>query len=420
MYILLHNNFVAQQNEYTTGVFYMAELIVGPPATGEGFYDREELVRQIWERLKGGSILFVAPRRFGKTSVMLHLRDKPESGYLPIFLDVEWLESPTQFVVEVTAEMARKLPKFRRALRGIAGLPEHVLNFVSDVVDDFGIAEFKISLRKRIDKEWRELGKVLLKLSEQIDGKVLLMLDELPLMAKRMLKGNEKDSVEPFLHWLRALRVGPDTTENIRFIIGGSIGIEHVLVQAGAVASMNDIEKIRVEPFPPGIAKKFVGELFESQKEHVDKTVIGQVLQEVEVYVPFFLQLLVSETCKLARDKKVDVSPSLVSEAYRDRLISVESRTYFESFHSRLKDYYEINEERAAKAMLRQLALRGELTVQELRSVYLQTTDAPSDEGFSHLLSDLENDFYLQRQDDVYKFHTKVLRDWWVRFYGFE
>jgi len=274
---------------------------------------------------------------------------------------------------------------------------------------------------------WRERGRVLLKLAEKIDGKVLLMLDELPLMAKRMLKGKEKDSVEPFLHWLRALRVGPDATENIRFIIGGSIGIEHVLTQAGADASMNDMEKIRVAPFPPGVAENFVGELFESQNQHVGEEVIGQVLREVEVFVPFFLQLLVSETCKLARDKKEDVSPSLVSEAYRDRLISVESRTisvesrtYFEHFYSRLRDYYEVAEERAAKAMLRQLALKGELTGQELRNIYLQAASIPSDEGFSHLLSDLENDFYFQWQDNVYRFHTKVLRDWWVRFYGFE
>lgn len=398
----------------------MAELIVGPPATGRRFYDREELVKLIWERLKVGSILLVAPRRFGKTSVMLHLRDNPEPGYLPIFLDVEWLGSPTQFVVEVTVEIARRLPKFRNALRGIAGLPERVLNFLKDTISDFGMAEFKIGLRERIGKEWRERGEVLLKLAKEIDGKVLLMLDELPLMIKRMLRGEERDSVEPFLYWLRSFRAGPDAVENMRFIIGGSIGIEYVLTQAGADASMNDLENIKVDPFPPDTAEKLLGELFESQAQCADEAVIRQVLREVEVSVPFFLQLLVSETCKLARDKKVDVNPSLVSEAYRDRVISVESRTYFEHFYSRLREYYEIDEERAAKAMLRELALRGELTVQELRRVYLQAVSEPSDENFSHLLSDLENDFYLQRQDDVYRFHTKVLRDWWIRFYGFE
>lgn len=398
----------------------MAELIVGPPATGERFYNREELVKLIWERLEVGSLLFVAPRRFGKTSVMLNLRDNPESGYLPIFLDLEWLESPTQFVVEVIAEMVRNLPGFWRALRGVGGFPERILNFLKDTLSDFEIAEFKIGLRKKVGKDWRDLGKVLIKLAEKIDGKVLLMLDELPLMTKRMLNGAEKDSVEPFLYWLRSFRVGPDAMESMRFIIGGSIGISHVLTQARAESSMNDLESIKVDPFPPNVAKRLVRELFESQKRHVDEAAIEQVLCEVELLVPYFLQMLVSETCKLAIDKKINVSSSLVSAAYHDRLISVESRTYFEHFYSRLKDYYEISEERAAKAMLKELALKGKLSIQQLRNIYLQAIGEQPDKRFSSLLSELENDFYLRRQDDSYIFHTKVLRDWWVRFYGFE
>lgn len=398
----------------------MAELIVGPPATGERFYNREDLVKLIWERLAVGSILFVAPRRFGKTSVMLHLRDNPKDGYKPVFLDVEWMESPTQFVVEVIAEMVRSLPGFRRALRGIAGFPKQLLNFIKGTINDVEISGFKVGLKENIEKDWHEHGKALFKLADRTDSKVLLMLDEFPLMIKRMLKGREKNSVESFLHWLRSIRVGPDAMGNVRFIVGGSIGIGHVLAQAGVPAAMNDLENIKIEPFPADVAEKLVHELFESQSKRVETAVIQRVLQEVEIFVPFFLQLLVSETCKLARDKKVDINPSLVSEAYRDRVISVESRTYFEHFYSRLRDYYDPDDERAAKAMLRKLALKGELTIQELRSIYLQAASRPDDENFSHLLGDLENDFYLRPHDNAYIFHTKVLRDWWVRFYGFE
>ncbi len=92
----------------------MPEIITGPPVTGEDFYDRRELIQEIWRQLKNGSILFVAPRRFGKTSAMLHLRDNPPPDYHLIFLDAEWFESPTQFIVEMIAEMARSLPGFRK------------------------------------------------------------------------------------------------------------------------------------------------------------------------------------------------------------------------------------------------------------------------------------------------------------------
>jgi hypothetical protein len=398
----------------------MADLIVGPPATGERFYDREELIKSIWDRLEVGSILFVAPRRFGKTSVMLHLRDNPKPGYIPIYLDVEWLESPTQFVVELTGEMARNLPGYRKAFRGVAGLPGSLLDLVRDVIDDFGIAEFKIKLRQKIGKEWRDLGKELIKLAKSIDGKVLLMLDELPLMLKRMLRGEDSDSVELLLYWLRSFREGPDAVGNMRFIIGGSIGVQHILTQAGATASMNDLENIKVEPFPEDVARNLVSGLFREQGQRAGEPVIEQVLQEVEVFVPFFLQMLVRATCDLARDRRKEVSPSLVSEAYRERLISVESRNYFEHFYSRLRDYYDVDDEQAAKVMLRGLALKGRLSIQELHNIYMQAHSKPSDEGFGHLLGDLENDFYLRRQDSFYIFHTKILRDWWVRFYGFE
>lgn len=394
----------------------MADLIVGPPATGERFYDREELVRSIWERLDAGSILFVAPRRFGKTSAMLHLRDNPEPGYIPIYLDVEWLGSPTQFVVELTAEMVRQLPIFRKAFKRV----KHLSGLLRGAVDELGVAKFKIKLRERIDKEWQDNGRALIELAGKIDGKVLLMLDELPLMTKRMLRGKDKDSVEPFLYWLRSFREGPDAMENMRFIIGGSIGVQHILTQAGATASMNDLQNVKIEPFLEDVARKMVNGLFRGQGQRAAEPVIEQVLQEVEVFVPFFLQMLVRATCDLARDRREEISPSLVSEAYRERLISVESRTYFEHFYSRLRDYYDVDDEQAAKAMLRGLALKGELSIQELRNIYMQTHSEPSDEGFSHLLGDLENDFYLRRQDSFYIFHTKILRDWWVRFYGFE
>jgi AAA+ ATPase superfamily predicted ATPase len=45
-------------------------LPVGNPAIGEDFIDREKEIAQILEALKKDSVLLIAPRRFGKTSIM--------------------------------------------------------------------------------------------------------------------------------------------------------------------------------------------------------------------------------------------------------------------------------------------------------------------------------------------------------------
>lgn len=55
----------------------MASITIGPPATGEDFFDRETLLEDIQGAVSKGSVLLAAPRRVGKTSIMLRIRDKP-------------------------------------------------------------------------------------------------------------------------------------------------------------------------------------------------------------------------------------------------------------------------------------------------------------------------------------------------------
>jgi len=58
----------------------MPSITIGPPATGDDFFDRETLLEDLWEAVDEGSVLLAAPRRVGKTSLMLRMRDQsPEN-----------------------------------------------------------------------------------------------------------------------------------------------------------------------------------------------------------------------------------------------------------------------------------------------------------------------------------------------------
>ena len=83
------------------------QLTQGPPVKGDDFYDREEVVSDIWNVLDQSSIFLVAPRRFGKTSIMLKLRDNPINGFIPIFLDIEHVESADEFIIELIEEIRK-------------------------------------------------------------------------------------------------------------------------------------------------------------------------------------------------------------------------------------------------------------------------------------------------------------------------
>jgi len=48
---------------------------VGPPVTGNDFFGREKEQRDFWRILENDSVLLLAPRRIGKTSLMRRLEE---------------------------------------------------------------------------------------------------------------------------------------------------------------------------------------------------------------------------------------------------------------------------------------------------------------------------------------------------------
>ena len=57
-------------------------------------FGRTEIVKQMWKTLENESVLFVAERRIGKTTVLDCLRDNPHHDYIVIYSDVEGVVTP--------------------------------------------------------------------------------------------------------------------------------------------------------------------------------------------------------------------------------------------------------------------------------------------------------------------------------------
>jgi hypothetical protein len=130
---------------------------------------------------------------------MLYLRNHPPEGFHAIFVDVEGFDHPSQFITEVMTELSRRLPRIQRALRSFAGLPDQLRNLLRETFSDIEVADFKVGLRQLLQKGWRDTGHDLLQLVRQVGDPIVLLVDELPLMLKRMLDGAAKDEVGPFL-----------------------------------------------------------------------------------------------------------------------------------------------------------------------------------------------------------------------------
>jgi len=74
---------------------------VGPPVRGEDFFGRDAFVELVSEKLKGGNVLLAAPRRFGKTSVMYNLIDRPRWNYQIVHADLQPFIEPAELITQL-------------------------------------------------------------------------------------------------------------------------------------------------------------------------------------------------------------------------------------------------------------------------------------------------------------------------------
>lgn len=394
---------------------------VGPPVRGTDFFGREAFVNLASEKLKAGHVLLAAPRRFGKTSVMYRLMDNPQWDYRIVHADLEHLTDPASLIAELTEKLAKdgKLAKF---INNLSWLPQEAWARFRDTVEEVELFQAKIKLKERLRESWQERGEELFKRLAAASTTVVFFLDEFPMMIDRMARSEKhREDAKLLLHWLRALRVRPDLT-NVRFLIAGSIGIGRVLNELGEIAAINDFESLKLDPFTPKVAAEFLDALAASAKIPLSQPSKRKMLDVIGTPVPYFLQIIFSEVSKAHTLDGEAITPKKVETIYHGKVIGVDCKTYFDHYYSRLRDYYQPHEEKAAKRILRELAVVGQMTRDACFQFYKLEVANADPEAFNLLMTDLENEFYVsfngaKRQ---YQFSCKLLRDWWLRHYGME
>jgi len=395
----------------------LPRIVIGPPVRGHDLWDRNNEVAQIWKTLNTGSVLLSAPRRFGKTSIMLSLVDRPKEGWHAHFLDVEWVSGPGDFVAEITATLIARYGS-KELLRKVGKIAGRALDRIKEVE----VINVKLALRESLQDEWQDKGKALIKLLTGIEQQIILIVDELPLLVLNIAKKEGLEQAEEFLFWLRGLRHIPELQDKVRWIFGGSIGMEKVLQRVGAGTKViNDLYVLPIREFSDEEARKFVGALLQKElgTNGAIPELVDSFLRVIGIPIPYFLQILVRESLnEMEKEGAKELSGEIIEKAYQDGVLASYNRTYFEHYYERIRDYYDPELANAANALLSQMARAGSLAKEELRNLYMQKTRGKgSEDDFSYLLSDLENDFYITNDtaDGQYRFATKVLQDWWLR-----
>jgi hypothetical protein len=342
---------------------------------------------------------------------MTALLDKPQPDWTVIQLDVEYVETPAQFLTELTAAVLQT-----RSLAGLfhkaKSLPGALFKWISGAVEEVGIGETKLKLRDSLtrDDSWQELAEQLLSHLHGYPGWLLLIIDEFPMMISNFLRSDEAEALR-FLRWYRAQRISP-SAKRLRFLLGGSVNIEPTLEHLASEALLNDLERFRVDPLDQEDAILFVREVLAAEGAIYEEATPEEIVRVVGTGVHFFLHVLMSECLSEARRKGTTVIRDVVAQIYESRVLGPQSRARFSHYQSRIKTHYGPLEE-PARIVLAALTHRQPLTVLDVRKFLIEAQHADAD--FDRLLVLLEGDYYIIREGDTLQFQSKFLRDWWLR-----
>jgi len=328
--------------------------VVSGPATGKDFFDREDEVKAVVESLKKDSILLVAPRRYGKTSVMREVERKlTERGYLCLSLDVMHVHSPKDFVFWLAIAAFDTSPEARGSfLENIKSSFVRLGERLQEV--EVSMSGFKAKFAEGVKEEisednWFSKGYDVLNAIKHLSEKncICIIVDELSECINNMKKRDEETARE-FLQWLRSTR--QTMSEDLKFIVGGSVSFNGIVRNFGSLAWINDLKTINISGFTEEVALNFIKKAFEDSGWEYEEEIGLKILECVGVpYIPYFISIFLS---MIFEDERW-LSEEDIEELYTSKLLGAHGRGYFDYYKQRLGSYYEGVLARAAEDILR-------------------------------------------------------------------
>ncbi len=397
--------------------------IVGNVPEPDELYGREALVSHVWRQLEGNNILLLAPRRFGKTGVMRHILVNPRADYLPLYFDLEDVDSPSEFLWRLTGEILKQAT-LRDLIRGVRSLPGQVRDWFQRTFDEIEFEGAKVKFKEAVAADWRTHARRLMAELEKAPKTLVFILDELPAMLERIagVKGG-KDVAADFLAWFRTVRlVQKDRLRRHRFLVGGSIGIDPIIRRLGVSETMNDFERVYVEPLTRTDAEALARDLANGLEVRWDAAMADRLLELLGPAVPYFIHLFFSQLAQLPARERQGLDAPTLSRVYRERILGPTCKHYFDYYRRRLKRY-RVPLERVAVNVLRTVAESPHdcASWSQLFDIYEKTRKGSASElEFCELMADLQCDWYLVLDPNTneYRFMLDVMRQWWQRWFA--
>ena len=392
---------------------------------GDRFFDREVELQLLRERVENGThTLLTAQRRMGKTSLVRELlRQLDEDGdFATVFVDLEAAMDAADAVAEI-ATQARPLQSVRRRITS------WLSNSVRDVrgnIEELGVSEFRVRLRAGMDAgNWQRVGDQVFEALATGDRRVVLAIDELPILVNRLLKGHDA-RVTPerlavtdgFMSWLR--RCCQTHQGRLCLIISGSIGLEPVLSQARLSAHANVYSTLDLRPWSHDVAVECLAALARGHEVTISEEIRHEMCCRLRCCVPHHVQLFFNHLYEhLVRDQRNEATLDDVERVYQRDLLSVRGQVSLVHYEERLRMVLGDAGYTEALSLLSEAVVNGGLLNHQVVELYRgEVAETGAGDMVIHVLYVLQHDGYLEECEGGFTFVSGLLEDWWRARYG--
>ena len=382
----------------------------------EHFFRREEEISDLRELLVDGeSVMLVAPRRAGKTSLLHEVaRHLPLQQYHCLHLDLEAATSPAGFFHELA-----------RAGRHLASLRAKLLDFVTNIAGplaELHSEHLALRLGELFDAGWQDRAERLFARIAELPERSIFFVDEVPLFFLRLIESDShgRDVVEGFLSLLRS--TAQRYRGRIQFVIAGSIGLVPLLQRLGLSAAINHYVAFELRPWNRATVCNCLRALGARYGLAFMADAEAKVADLLGVGVPHHVQLFFAELRVHARRGNVtSIFPDDVDEVYRNAMLA-RAHQHLSHMHERLKDVFVVTGEMPlVEAILAAAANTKAIDWIELLQLAGTRDGAITPTDLQRIVDILVHDGYLMcAGDDAYSFVPGYVRDWWRRQHSAE
>lgn len=396
--------------------------VVGNYVVGDRFWGRErELSRLLGLIEEGANISIIAQRRIGKTSLMHEAGNRIlRDGYIPLHVDVQAAVSPSDLVTKLAMATYPYSSLWEKTTSTFA----NILSLVRESVDTISLSELEIQIRSGVSiGNWQQKGsQVLASLAAQ-DKRVVLFVDELPILIARMLEGAEgKEAVHQLLAWLREKSL--EHQGRLAMVFAGSVGLEPVLSRVGLSADINHLMPFVLEPWSYQVAFECLQALAAYRAICLPEPSAHRMLELLGCYIPHHVQLFFTKVREYCEDKELpSCSPEAVDEVFHRKMLGAQGHPELAHMEERLRKIFHQDELSLVIDILTQIAVTGSIDSPQIKAICDQYNKPPQEqrEFLPEAFRILEHDGYLKRSAvGKYIFVSNLLREWWrARFEAF-